>query len=159
VVKEPTAEQIRLPKGYGKTTRTLSWTIVRTELEQAKQYWLATVRGSGPPHIVPLDGLWIDDAWYYGGAKEATHVQLAEANPNATLHLPDPFRCVVVEGEVRRHRPDDALAERLAEGTNTKYAEYGYQNTAADYTEVSALTPRRVIAWMQFPGDVTRFVF
>ena len=39
-----------------------------------------------------------------------------------------------------------------------KYAEYG-KVSAGDYTEVTGLYPRRVLAWTSFPTDVTRFVF
>jgi hypothetical protein len=41
----------------------LSWESVRAQLAEAKQYWLATNHGGGSPHVVPLDGLWVDDVW------------------------------------------------------------------------------------------------
>ena len=53
----PTAEKLVLPQGYGQTTQTLAWDQVRAQLEQAKQYWLATNRPDGSPHVVPVDGL------------------------------------------------------------------------------------------------------
>ena len=88
----PIAEKLVLPEGYGQTTESLAWEDVRTQLEQAKQYWLATNRGDGSPHVVPVDGLWVDDVWYYGGSPETVHVQLVRANPQVTMHLPDPGR-------------------------------------------------------------------
>jgi hypothetical protein len=54
----PIAEKLVLPQGYGQTTQTLVWEQVRAQLEHAKQYWLATNRGDGSPHVVPVDGLW-----------------------------------------------------------------------------------------------------
>ena len=53
----PTAVKLVLPKGYGRTTKAMSWESVRAQLEAAKQYWLATNRVSGSPHLVPVDGL------------------------------------------------------------------------------------------------------
>jgi hypothetical protein len=57
----PTAEKLVLPQACGQTTQTLAWEGVRAQLEQAKQYWLATNRAGGSPHVVPVDGLWVDD--------------------------------------------------------------------------------------------------
>jgi hypothetical protein len=75
----PIAEKLVLPQGYGQTTETLAWDSVRAQLEQAKQYWLATNRADGSPHVVPVDGLWVDDVWYYGGSPETIHVQMVRA--------------------------------------------------------------------------------
>lgn len=155
----PISAPLDLPTGYGDTTRTLPWPDIRAELEKARQYWLATVRVDGRPHVVPLDGLWVDDVWYYGGSPDSVHRRTALAHPAATMHLPDPWRVVVVEGEVRLTRPEADLAARLAKLSNEKYADYGYQHDATAYAEVLALHPRRVLAWTSFPSDATRFVF
>jgi hypothetical protein len=60
---EPTAEPIDLPQGYGKATTTMAWAVVRETLEQAPRYWLVTTRRDGRAHVVPVDGIWLDDAW------------------------------------------------------------------------------------------------
>jgi len=155
----PDAEKLVLPKGYGRTTTTLAWTEVREQLEQAKQYWLATNRPGGSPHLVPLDGMWIDDVWYYGGSPETAHRRGVTADPYATMHLPDPWTVVVVEGEVRPAEPAPELARRLADTANEKYAEYGMDNDPSFYAGALGLYPRRVIAWTSFPKNCTRFTF
>jgi hypothetical protein len=109
--------------------------------------------------VVPVDGLWVDDVWYYGGSPATIHVQLVRANPHVTMHLPDPWKVVVVQGEVRVSKPSPELAQRLADLANSKYAEYGITFEASSYSEPGALHPRRVIAWSSFPKDVTRFTF
>ncbi|TDO35181.1 nitroimidazol reductase NimA-like FMN-containing flavoprotein (pyridoxamine 5'-phosphate oxidase superfamily) [Kribbella sp. VKM Ac-2527] len=155
----PTKEKLVLPEGYGRTTKTLSWESVRAQLTEAKQYWLATNRANGSPHLVPVDGLWIDDLLYYGGSPETVHVRMVRADPHVTVHLPDPWKVVVVEGEVRVTKPSPELAQRLADHANEKYAEYGMQYDASSYSEPGVLHPRRVIAWSSFPKDATRFTF
>jgi hypothetical protein len=65
---EPTAERIDLPAGYGTATTTMAWATVREKLEQAPRYWLVTTRRDGRAHVVPVDGIWLDEAWWYGGA-------------------------------------------------------------------------------------------
>jgi hypothetical protein len=103
-----------LPRGYGQTTQTLAWEDVRAQLERAKQYWLATNHADGSPHVVAVDGLWVDDVWHYGGSPETVHVRMVRANPRATMHLPDPWKVVVVQAEVRVSKPSPKLAQRLA---------------------------------------------
>jgi hypothetical protein len=137
----------------------LSWESVRAQMEEAKQYWLATNHGDGGPHVVPLDGRWVDDVWYYGGSPRTIHVRTVRANPNVTMHLADPWKVVVVEGEVRVTKLSHDFAQRLAGIASEKYSEYGIRFEASSYSEPGALHPRRVIAWSSFPKDATRFTF
>lgn len=155
----PTAEKLALPKDYGRTTKTLTWPSVRSRLEEAKQYWLATNRPDGAPHLVPIDGLWVDDIWFYGGSPDTAHRRSVRRDPKATMHLPDPFVAVIVEGTVRPADVSPELGRRLADVANVKYADYGYQNDASSYADALALVPDRVIAWSSFPKDATRFTF
>jgi nitroimidazol reductase NimA-like FMN-containing flavoprotein (pyridoxamine 5'-phosphate oxidase superfamily) len=151
------AELLDLPDGYGRATRMLAWATVSAMLEESRQYWLATVRAGNRPHVVPLDGIWLDDVWYYGGSPDTVHAQAVLANPHAVLHLPDPWKVVVVEGEVRRVTPDDATAQRLADLSSVKYPDYGIDYTPDLYAEVSAFRPVHAVAWTSFPQDATRF--
>jgi len=155
----PIAEKLVMPPGYGATTSTQTWADVRARLTTAKQYWVATNRRVGSPHVVPVDGLWVDDVLYYGGSPDTLHVKMARADPHVAVHLPDPWNVVVVEGEVDRVAPSPALARHLADLANEKYAEYGMRFDEASYSDPFGLHPRRVLAWSSFPADATRFVF
>lgn len=155
----PTVEKLVMPEGYGATTGTMTWESVRAQLEEAKQYWLAINRPEGSPHVVPVDGLWVDDALYYGGSPDTLHVRAAWANPHVTIHLPDPWKVVVVQGEARVTGPPPELAQRLADLANVKYPEYGMRYDASWYSAPFRLRPHRVIAWSSFPADATRFTF
>jgi hypothetical protein len=155
----PTATAIVFPRGYGKATQLLAWDDVRARLTDAQTYWLATTRPDGRPHVVPVDGIWFDDVWWYGGAPDTVHMRAVAAEPRAVMHLPDPLRAVIVQGVVRRTNPAPERAELMAEMSNEKYAHYGYQNDASAYAEAYGLHPSRVLAWSQFPTDATRFEF
>ena len=155
---EPRVELIKPPTGYGEATEPLTWAEVRAELGQARQYWLAIPRGEGSPHVVPLDGMWISDVWSYGGSPETLHRKLVAAHPHVTMHLQDPWRCVVVEGEVRVTENPPERAQELAAAFTAKYPEYG-EADPAHYAQSLGLHPKRVIAWTNFPADMTRFLF
>lgn len=153
---EPVAELLEFPQGYGKATGPLVWTGVRTELERAQNYWIATVRPDGRPHVVPVEGLWIDDAWYYSGSKETVHYQSAAANPHAVMHLEEATKAFIVEGEVAPIDPAPPLAACLTKASREKY---GYAPTADEHSGFLRLSPHRVIAWTAFPKNATRFLF
>lgn len=155
----PTASSLRFPPGYGTATTTLPWPEVKARLESAPAYWLSTARPDGRPHVVPLDGIWVDDVWWYGGAPDTVHIRTVEANPQAVMHLPDPMQAVIVEGVVRRVSPPDETAQRMADVANEKYCHYGLKNDAATYVSALGLFPKSVLAWSAFPTDATRFRF
>jgi hypothetical protein len=154
---EPIAELLEFPEGYGKATTLLKWETVRDDLSSAERYWIATTREDGRPHVIPVDGIWLDDLWYYGGSAEAVHQRTVAANPNVVMHLEDAMKVVIVEGEVRSTNPSKPVAKRLAAASKTKY---GYAPPAAEYEKgVPTLFPKRVLAWTTFPKDATRFRF
>jgi nitroimidazol reductase NimA-like FMN-containing flavoprotein (pyridoxamine 5'-phosphate oxidase superfamily) len=154
---DPTAETLDLPGAYGEATTTLDWASVQDRLEQAERYWLATTRSDGRPHVIPIDGIWLDDTWYFGGAPETVHQRSVKENPNLVMHLEDPMAAVIVEGEAEWLTPSIEDAKRLSEASKAKY---GYAPSPEDYTSgVWGLKPRRVLAWNKFPKDATRFLF
>ena len=153
---EPVAELLDFPEGYGKATGTLAWTAVRAELERAQNYWVATVRPDGRPHVVPVEGLWIDDAWFYSGSKETVHYRSVAANPQAVMHLEEATKAFIVKGEVLPMDLAPPLATRLAMASREKY---GYAPEAGEHVGVLKLSPRTVLAWTAFPKDATRFRF
>jgi Pyridoxamine 5'-phosphate oxidase len=155
----PSASLLDFPPGYGTPKRRLPWAEVRQRLEEAPAYWLATTRSDGRPHVVPLDGVWVDDVWWYGGAPQTVHIRNVGARPRVVMHLADPMKAVMVEGIVRRVSLEVEPAQRLADACNTKYAHYGMDATADTYREALGLFPERVLAWTAFPTDATRFEF
>ena len=71
----PVVESIRLPKAYGTPTVTLSWEEVDERLTSALHYWLVTTRPDGRPHVVPVDGMWLEGACYFGGDPATMHAR------------------------------------------------------------------------------------
>jgi hypothetical protein len=130
---EPVAEQLQLPEGYGTPTETLRWSDVRKRLVEAEQYWLATTRPDGRPHVVPIDGVWVDDVWYFGGDPHAIHQRNLQHNRQIAVHLPDTIAAVIVEGAAEWRIPSHDEAQRIADGARVKYAKHGYPITAGTY--------------------------
>ena len=146
-----------VPAEYGTPTRVLDWAGVSARLLAARHYWLATTRPDGRPHVVPHDGLWIDDRWFFGGnPRTVKHANLL-ANPHAALHLEDGAAAVIVEGRCRIEVPTEAEAEGLVD---TSRAKYGFAPPVAAYLQgVWVLTPVKALAWNDLTTDATRFDF
>ncbi|WP_328475813.1 pyridoxamine 5'-phosphate oxidase family protein [Actinoplanes sp. NBC_00393] len=154
----PVAVPMTLPDDYGRPPdRLLAWADVSARLASAPRYWLATVRPDGRPHIVPTDGLWVDDALWFGGSTATVHHRNLLADGAAAAHVEDGARAVIVEGTAGLTTPTASQARELAALSKTKY---GYAAPPEAYTaELWLLTPSRVLAWTEFPRDATRFTF
>jgi nitroimidazol reductase NimA-like FMN-containing flavoprotein (pyridoxamine 5'-phosphate oxidase superfamily) len=155
---DPSYELLRLPPGYGTPKTPLAWADVRARLEDATRYWLATVRPDGRPHVVPLDGIWHGNAWYFGGSPQTVKHRNLTNDPRAVMHLEDAISAIVVEGACEELVPDESLATALSELSRAKY---GYGPDPASYPASGSwrLRPATVLAWTRFPEDATRFVF
>jgi hypothetical protein len=154
---EPTAQHLDLPVAYGSPDRLLPWPDVEHRLTEATVYWLATTHPSGAPHVVPVDGMWLDAAAWFGGHPSTQHTRNLRHDPRAVLHLENGTSAVIVHGVAAVHVPDAEGAERLAA---TAKAKYGYGQPASTYREgVWRLAPVKVLAWNQLHRDATRFRF
>jgi hypothetical protein len=157
VAPEPIAEQLRLPSSYGCPDRLLDWTSVEQRLVDSLHYWLATVRRDGSPHVVPVDGMWLDGGCYVDGDPATVHIQNLRRDGRATLHLEDGESAVIVEGVAEWVTPSKAVALRLAAAAKAKY---GYSQSATSYQEgVWRLQPIKALAWNTLYVDATRFRF
>jgi nitroimidazol reductase NimA-like FMN-containing flavoprotein (pyridoxamine 5'-phosphate oxidase superfamily) len=112
------------PLAAGGATAT-PWAEARERLanpEQARTYWLATVRPDGRPHLMPLLGLWLDGAFYFvtgertrKGTNLADDPRCAIATSSTTL----PSLDVVLEGEARKVTGEAEL-RRVADAYGAK---------------------------------------
>lgn len=150
-------EPLALPPEYGTPATTLAWADVEARLQAATHVWLATVRPDGRPHTVPVDGLWVDGAVWFGGSTETVKHRNLVADDRAVLHLPDAEAAVILEGRCRLVHPDGPTVKRLIAASKEKY---GYAPPADAYAGgVWCLQPSKVMAWTSLPVDATRFIF
>jgi len=124
----------------------MAWSDADDLLTESRVYWIASVRPDGRPHIVPSDGVWLDDALYFGGSPVTVHMRNVRATGRAVAHVGDGLAAaVIVEGNVTDETPTPDVAARLAVANNTKYGDYGMTMQPEDYvsTAVTALRARR----------------
>jgi hypothetical protein len=167
-MSETSRDRPQMPDGYGvpeSDDGLLEWGDVEQRLVASVQYWMATTRPDGRPHVVPRWGVWLDGGLYYDGAPTTVHVRNLSANPACTLHLEDGWQAVVVDGKsVPADSPGLDLGRRIAAAMAGKYGEKGYTPEADSWEGEDAgglvrFTPHKAMAWFDFPNDMTRFRF
>src|SRR5690242_20027583 len=139
----------------------IAWDEAQRRLTVAHDYWLATVRPDGAPHVMPVWGVWLDGlVWFSSGLGSRKARNLA-ADPRCTVTTDDARDPVVVDGTAERLTDGASIAAFVA-AVNAKYdagMTTGFQDPAVNGT--FAVRPHRVIALSgaDFPGSPTRWRF
>jgi len=166
--QQPHTDRPGMPPGYGVPTGTqglLKWEQVVERLKESTQYWMATTRPDGRPHVVPRWGAWLDGHLWYDGSPETVHVRNLTVNSACALHLEDGWKSVIAEGtSAPADPPGPKLGARIAAALTEKYRAKGYSPEpdaweGADAGGLLKFTPIKAMAWFDFPKDVTRFTF
>jgi PPOX class probable F420-dependent enzyme len=162
---EPTADRPVMP-GYGvlpadRGSGLLPWAEAERRLATAHDYWCATVRPDGRPHVMPVWGVWFDGRlWFSSGLRSRKARNLA-ADPRCTMTTDDARDPVVLEGTAARVTESGRIAAFVA-AVNAKY-DTGMTTEFQD-PEVNgtyAVAPERVIVLSgdDFVGSPTRWRF
>ena len=164
--------QTELDARYGEPeVDPVGWPAARALVEQAELYWIHTVRSDGRPHVTPLIGVWVDDAWWFTtGAEEQKaknlrqNAHIAATTGTNTLHSGTD---VVLEGQAVRET-DPVVLQRVADAYFAKYGEEwhfgvgdGVFTDAAGTGEalVFRVAPSTAYAFGKEPYSHTRYTF
>ncbi len=120
----------------------LPWRWAVARLERSHDYWVATVRPDGRPHVMPVWGVWMDDA----------HCAITTDNA---------YEPVVIEGEAASIDGPAAIGTFVAE-INRKY-ETDYSIDFFNPTDNACFRARPTWAFglteADFTGTPTRWTF
>ena len=105
---------------------------------------LATVRGDGRPHLVPVWFVWLEQKLYFSTGSDTQKYANLLQNQRVVLSLPDADQVIIIEGEA--HACTRETTDVLADYFFHKYEwDFRYDNSA-DWRLVE-VTPHRVLAW------------
>lgn len=155
---EPPARHPHAPAGYGfgkgADDVMQPWSHAQKRLEVARNFWLATVRPDGRPHVTPVWGVWLDGAIYFGGGSTARWARNLAAQPSAAIHLESGDDVVILEGEIVELVADVDLLSRIVTAWNGKYGRLAPEPT----TRLFRFAPRSARAWRDWSlRDGTRW--
>src|SRR5690349_8342408 len=101
VSKSPKVTRPHMP-GYGLPNSKkglLPWKWAEDRLKKSRQYWIATTRPDGHPHVMIVWGLWLgSDFWFSTGGNSRKAQNLA-GNPRCVISSDNSEQAVIVEGE------------------------------------------------------------
>jgi PPOX class probable F420-dependent enzyme len=138
----------------------LEWDAVRDRLAASHNYWLATVRPDGRPHVMPVWAVWLDDAIWCSSAVGSRKVRNLRVRPACTITTEDGRRPAVVDG-VADIVTDPERIRAFLDATNDKYQ----AGLTIDFLDAAVnatirIEPREIFALDEerFTATPTRFV-
>ena len=150
-----------VPAGYGISTEPpadADWSAVAAKIAASRNYWIASTRDDGRPHAMPVWGVVVDGALYFGTDPKSVKGCNLAARPAAVVHLESGDDVVVLEGDVLPVT-DRAILARYADAYDAKY------NFRPDPSEPNAITltlrPSVCHTWIEsdFPNTAIRWTF
>lgn len=137
----------------------LPWSHAETRLIRSRSYWVCTTRPDGRPHSIPVWGMWVDGAFYFGTARETRKAKNISVNPALSVHLESGDDVVIMEGDaVEADLSDKALRSKLDAESQRKYK---MPLMIMPETVCYRVQPKVVLAWTEreFPSISTRWEF
>ncbi len=85
-----------LPKG---TKGLLPWTWAEQRLKRSHNYWIATARADGSPHLMIVWGLWLNGAFYFSSGAQSRKAKNLAHNPHCVIGTEKAEEAVILEGQ------------------------------------------------------------
>jgi hypothetical protein len=118
---EPIAERPLVPPGFDTSLHgTLPWSWAVEKLQTSRDFWLATVRPDGRPHLAPVWSVWFEDALFFSTDPASRKGRNLALNINCAVSTDGADATVIVDGTVSTCDDFD-LRRRVAELYAAKY--------------------------------------
>jgi uncharacterized pyridoxamine 5'-phosphate oxidase family protein len=161
-MSEPNADRPHMP-GYGIAEAKeggglFPWSWATERLANARTYWIATARTNGQPHVMPVWGVWIDDAFYFSTGNQSRKARNLVENPRCTISCEVGQDQMILEGQARVI-DDSELRRRFGNAYQAKY-DFDMEGFSEPFY---AVQPSMVFGFTtadgQFTKTATRWVF
>ena len=146
----------QMPQGYGVGDpqygfEPIGWSWVADQMSEARSYWIATNRPGGPPHVVPVWGVWLNDEFHFFTDPDSLKARNIRRDSRVVVHLESGDDVVILEGELVSH---PATAE-IVSAYEVKYD----MSFGEDPGDVYTLNVSKALAWTEsdFPKTATRW--
>lgn len=141
----------------------LSWKWAEGRLKKSRQFWIATTRPDGRPHVMVIWALWMDGLLYFSTGKDSRKARNLAANPHCTMSTDAADQAVIVEGMVETERNVDTICKFVPlyeKKYKWKLGEMGEKMISLE-DPVFYLRPRVAFGlWeKKFSSSATRWIF
>ncbi|HMN12141.1 MAG TPA: pyridoxamine 5'-phosphate oxidase family protein [Bellilinea sp.] len=151
----------KMPKGYiGDPKAFVTWESTGQRLVEARNYWVCTADDESRPHVIPVWGAWVENAFYFDGSSKTKHLRNIAENPEVAIHLESGSQVLILYGRCHAVAAAEAPTEQIASQYRAKYAENGYAPEADQWNNggLYRFVPVKVITWTEFSHDPTKFI-
>jgi nitroimidazol reductase NimA-like FMN-containing flavoprotein (pyridoxamine 5'-phosphate oxidase superfamily) len=157
--KQPKADRPFAP-GYGIVgpkdgKGLLPWRWVATKMNRCRTFWLSTIHAvDGRPHVMPVWGVWLDEAFFFSTGRKSRKGQNLVANPSCTITNDHGEEAVIVEGMAAQVE-NAAELENIAAAYQKKYK----MDPRSMAEPIFRVSPSRVFGFIEktFPQSATRW--
>jgi Pyridoxamine 5'-phosphate oxidase len=113
--KGPKATRPHMP-GYISTDPKglLRWKWAEDRLKKSRQYWIATTRPNGAPHVMVVWGLWWDNTFCFSTGSKSRKARNLKANARCVICNENAAEAVIVEGRAKKMRDVPRIREFLS---------------------------------------------
>lgn len=102
------------------TTGLKSWSWALERLEKSHNYWIATTRPDGRPHLMVVWGIWREDAFWFSTGPRTRKAKNIGAEPHCVVATEKADEAVILEGTAQEIT-DRSVWKQIAESYNRKY--------------------------------------
>jgi hypothetical protein len=96
------------------------WSWALAHLEKSHNYWIATSRPDGRPHLMLVWGIWWQDAFWFSTGPHTCKAKNIAAHPHVVIGTEKADEAVILEGTVEEIN-DRSVWKQLAQIYNAKY--------------------------------------
>jgi nitroimidazol reductase NimA-like FMN-containing flavoprotein (pyridoxamine 5'-phosphate oxidase superfamily) len=133
----------------------LPWTWVARKLNPCRTFWLTTIHSTHQrPHVMPIWGVWLDDAFFFSTGGKSRKGQNLAANPACTITNDHGAEAVIIEGTAARLE-DEAKLKKMAAAYKKKYK----MDPRSMSEPIFVVRPSTVFGFIEksFPKSATRW--
>src|SRR5215467_6617471 len=102
------------------TTGLKPWRWAVERLEKSHNYWIATARPDGHPHLMIVWGIWWEGAFWFSTGPRTRKARNIAANPRCVIGTEKADEAIIVEGPVSEIK-DRAMWKQFAGVYDRKY--------------------------------------
>jgi nitroimidazol reductase NimA-like FMN-containing flavoprotein (pyridoxamine 5'-phosphate oxidase superfamily) len=137
----------------------LPWEWAAERLSISHNYLVATTRPNGRPHVMPVWGLWLDNAFYFSTGRQSRKARNLGANPYCVVSTDRADEAVIVEG-VAEEIADRASLKTFYEVYKEKY-DWDLEQMGFDKEPVYAVRPSVIFGVRErdFTSSVTLWTY
>ncbi|HEX3629270.1 MAG TPA: pyridoxamine 5'-phosphate oxidase family protein [Candidatus Dormibacteraeota bacterium] len=98
----------------------LPWSWARERLERSHDYWVSTTGPDGAPHLMPVWGVWMDDALWFSSSLGSRRARNLALRPRCAIATDNPYEPVIIEGDSELIDDTDSVRP-FVDAVNQKY--------------------------------------